>query len=81
VRNNPIYTTASTNINNFIPLFCTFNLIYIKNPFNFNFILLNRLIKTILTLIVLITLIFTSKTILLLYSWSITIYNYPFIIT
>jgi len=68
VRKSPIYTTASTNINNLTPLFYIFIHIYIKNPFNFNFILLNRLIKDILTFIVPTTLIFTSKTVLLLYS-------------
>jgi len=81
VRNNPIYTIAATNINNLVPLFYTFSFIYIKNSFNFNFILLNCLIKGILTLIVLTTLIFIFKTVLLLYSWLITTYNYFFITT
>jgi len=68
VRNSPIYTTASTNINNFTPLFYIFIYIYIKNPFSFNFILLNYLIKNILTFIVLTILIFISKTALLPYN-------------
>jgi len=68
MRKSPIYTTASTNINNLIPLFCIFNLIYIKNPFNFNFILLNCLIKNILTFIASITSIFIFKTTLLPYN-------------
>ena len=61
VRNSPIYTTASTNINNFIPLFYIYIYIYIKNPFNFYFILLNYLIKDILTFKTPIMSIFTSK--------------------
>jgi len=52
MRNNPIYTTASTNINNFTPLLYTFIYIYIGNLFNLNFVPLNRLIKDILTFIV-----------------------------
>jgi len=68
VRNSPIYITVSTNINNLVPLFRTFSFIYIKNPFHFNFIPLNYLIKDILTFITLIALIFTSKTALLFYS-------------
>jgi len=67
MRNNPIYTTTSTNISNLIPLFRTFSFIYIKNPFNFIFILLN-LIKGILTLIVPITLFFIFRAALLPYS-------------
>ena len=55
MRNSPIYATAFTNISNLIPLFYIFNLIYIKNSFNFNFNLLNHLIKGILTLRVPIT--------------------------
>jgi len=51
VRNNPIYTTASTSINNFNLLFYIFIHIYIKNPFNLDFILLNYSIKGILTFI------------------------------
>jgi len=68
VRKSPIYTTTSTNINSFTFLFYTFIYIYIKNSFNLNFIPLNRLIKDILTFIVLTTSILMSKTILLLYS-------------
>jgi len=68
MRKSPIYITMSTNINNLIPLFYIFNLIYIKNPCSFNFILLNHLIKNILTFIASIALIFTSKAILLPYS-------------
>jgi len=71
MRNNPIYTTVSTSINNLVSLFYTFNFIYIKNPFNFNIILLNYLIKGILTLILLIILIFIFKAALLPYSYSI----------
>jgi len=52
MRNNPIYTTILTSINNFTFLFYTFIYIYIKIPFNFNFILLNYLIKNILTFII-----------------------------
>jgi len=62
VRSNPIYTTASTSINNFIPLFYTFIYIYIKNPFNLNFIPLNRSIKGILTFINFILLSLASQT-------------------
>jgi len=68
VRKSPIYATVSANINNFIPLFYIFSLIYIKNPFNLNFIPSNRSIKGILTFVVPITLIFISKTALLSYS-------------
>jgi len=46
-----MYTIASININIFIPLLYIFIYIYIKNPFNFYFILLNRLIKGILIFI------------------------------
>jgi len=49
MRNSFIYATASTYINNLVPLYCIFNYIYIKNLFNFNFIPLNYLIKGILT--------------------------------
>jgi len=80
VRNNFIYTTASTNISNLIPLFYTFNFIYIRNLFNFNFILLNYLIKNFLILIALITSIFAFRVILLFCNWLITFCNY-FIIT
>ena len=68
MRNSPIYITVSTNINNLVPLFRTFSFIYIKNPFHFNFIPLNYLIKNILTFIALIVSIFIFKTALLLYS-------------
>ena len=81
MRNNPIYTSASTNINSLIFLFYTFSLIYTKNPFYFIFILLNYLIKSILTLIVPITSIFTSKAALLPYNWLTTSYNYPIMTT
>jgi len=50
--------------------------IYIKNPFSFNFILLNYLIKSILTFISPTLLILISKAVLLLYSWLTTTYNY-----
>jgi len=63
-----MYTTASTNINNFIPSFYTFIYIYIRNPFSLNFVLLNYLIKGILTFINFILLSFTSQTALLLYN-------------
>jgi len=56
MRNNSIYTTALANINNFIPLFYIFIYIYIKNPFNLDFVLLNHLIKNILTFIIFILL-------------------------
>ena len=52
IRNNPIYTTTSANISNFAPSLYTFIYIYIKNPFNLDFVPLNRLIKSILTFIV-----------------------------
>jgi len=68
VRNNLAYITASASINNLIPLLCIFIHIYAKNPFNFNFILLNHLIKDILTFIVPTTLIFAFKTALLPYN-------------
>jgi len=68
MRNSPIYTTASTSINNLILLFCIFSLIYIRIPFNFNLILLNYLIKSILTFKVSIASILASKAALLLYS-------------
>jgi len=51
MRNSPIYTTTSTYIGSLVPLCYIFNHIYAKNPFNFNFILLNRSIKNILTFI------------------------------
>jgi len=63
-----MYITASTSINNLVPLFRIFNLIYTRNPFNFDFIPLNRLIKGILTLIVPTTSIFAFRTILLPYN-------------
>jgi len=81
VRNSFIYTTASTNINSFTPSLCTFIYIYIKNPFNFNFILLNYLIKSILTFIIFILLSFISQTTLSPYNWSITTYNCPLMTT
>jgi len=59
MRNNPVYTTISININSFNPSLYTFICIYIKNPFNLNFIPLNRLIKGILTFINLILLSLT----------------------
>jgi len=68
MRNSPIYATASTSISNLTPLYYIFNYIYIKNPFNLNFVLLNRLIKNILTFIDPILLILTSKATLLLYN-------------
>jgi len=68
VRNNLIYTTASVNISNLTFLCCIFNYIYIKNLFNLNFVLLNRLIKGILTFIDPILLIFTFRAILLPYN-------------
>jgi len=68
VRKSLIYATAFTNINNLTPLFYIFIYIYIKNPFNFNLILLNYLIKSILTFIVFTILIFISKATLLLYN-------------
>ena len=61
MRNSPIYTTASININNFIPLFYIFIYIYIKNPFNLNFVSLNHLIKGILAFKVSTMLTFASK--------------------
>jgi len=81
MRKSLIYTTTSTNISSLTPLFYTFIYIYIRNPFNFNFISLNHLIKDILIFIVPTTSIFASKAILLPYSWLITTYNYPFITT
>jgi len=52
MRNNSIYITISTNINNFAFLFFIFIYIYIKNSYNFDFILLNYLIKSILIFII-----------------------------
>ena len=51
MRNNPIYTTALASVNNFTPLLYIFIYIYIKNPFNLDFIPSNRSIKGILTFI------------------------------
>jgi len=68
VRNNPIYATAFTNISNLTPLYYIFNHIYTKNLFNLKFILLNRLIKSILTFIDRTLLILTFKTTLLPYN-------------
>ena len=68
MRKSPIYITISASISNLIPLFYIFNLIYIKNPFNFNLILLNCLIKSSLTFKALIASILIFKTALLLYS-------------
>ena len=68
MRKSLIYATASINISNLTFLFYTFIYIYIKNPFNFNFILLNRLIESILTFIVPTISIFISKAALLPYS-------------
>jgi len=76
VRNSPIYATASININNLAPLYYIFSHIYIKNPFNLNFISLNYLIKNILTFIAFISLILASKAALLLYNLLTTLYNY-----
>ena len=79
MRNSPAYTTASTYINNLVPLYYIFSYIYRRNPFNFNFILLNHLIKIFLTFINPILFNFVLKAALLPYSWLITTYNYPFI--
>ena len=79
MRNSPIYTTASINVNNFTFLFYTFIYIYAKNPFNLNFIPLNHLIKSILTFIISILLSLLSQTILSPYNWLKTTCNYPFI--
>jgi len=68
VRNSPIYVTTSININNLISLCCIFNYIYIKNPFNLNFVPLNYLIKGILTFIDPISLILTFRAVLLPYN-------------
>ena len=81
MKKSPIYATASTSINNLTSLFYTFIYIYAKNLFNFNFILLNRLIEGILTFIVSTTSIFTSKITLLPCNWLITTYNYPLMTT
>jgi len=51
MRNSLVYTTALANINIFNLLLCTFIYIYIKNPFNLDFVPLNRSIKGILTFI------------------------------
>jgi len=80
VRNSPIYTTASTGINSFNPSLYTFIYIYIRNPFNLDFVLLNRLIKGILTFIDPILLSLLSWTILSLCNWSMTNYNCPLVI-
>jgi len=52
MRNNPIYTTMSTNISNFTSLLYTFIYIYIKNLFSLDFILFYYLIKGIVTFII-----------------------------
>jgi len=80
VRNNPTYTTASASINNLNPSAYTFIFICVRNPFNFNFVPLNRSIKGILAFIIFILFSLLSQTALSPYSWSITIYNYPLII-
>jgi len=51
VRDSLIYTTASTYIGSLVSLYCIFIYIYAKNPFNFNFVPLNHLIKDILIFI------------------------------
>jgi len=51
MRNNPVYATASASISNLDSLLYTFIRIYMRNPFNLDFVLLNRLIKGILTFI------------------------------
>jgi len=81
MRNNPIYTTALADISNFTPLFYIFIYIYIKNPFNLDFVLLNCLIKGILIFIIFILLNLSSQTTLLSYNWLTTAYNCPFITT
>jgi len=51
MRNSLIYAIVSTYINSLVLLYCIFIYIYIKNPFNFNFILSNHSIKDILIFI------------------------------
>jgi len=68
MRNNPTYATASANISNFTPLFYTFIYIYIRNPFNLNFIPLNRSIKGIVIFIIFILFNLLSQTTLLPYN-------------
>jgi len=63
-----MYATTSIYINNLAPLYCIFNYIYIKNPFNLDFILLNYSIKGILTFITPISLILVLKATLLPYN-------------
>jgi len=62
-------------------LFYTFIYIYTKNPFNLDFVPLNRSIKSILTFINPILLSLLSQTALLPCNWLITNYNYPLIIS
>jgi len=80
MRNNPVYATALAGISNLDPLACTFILICVRNPFSFNFIPLNRSIKSILTFIVPILFSFSLWTILSPYSWSMTACSCPLII-
>jgi len=81
VSNSPIYAIASTYISNLVPLYYIFNYIYIKNPFNFNFVLLNHLIKSILTFINFILFSLILKAASLPYNWLITAYNCPLMTT
>jgi len=54
--------TLSNNIGNLTPLYYILSLIYIKNPLNFNLVLLNHSIKNILIFINPILLILTFNT-------------------
>jgi len=71
----------STSINNFTSSLCTFIYIYIKNPFNLDFILLNHLIKSILTFIIFILFSLLLQTTLSPYNWLKTAYSCPFVTT
>jgi len=61
-------------------LLCTFICIYVRNPFNLDFILLNCLIKGILTFIDPILLSLLSWTALLPCNWLMTNYSCPLVI-
>ena len=68
VKNNPVYTTWSTIIDNFTLLCLIFSFIWVKNPLNLAFSPLNLLIDGIFTLDIPSSAILFSNTYLLLVS-------------
>ena len=62
VKNNPAYTTWSTTIGNFTLLCLIFSFIWIKNPLNLAFLLLNFSTNGVFTLVIPILLILFSNT-------------------